>query len=71
MTILEALAAFFFALGVMVLLIFLRLRENKYLKKTTQEAISKKLREEIEYETNEVLRKKEKFEQTLKQFSGD
>ncbi len=71
MSVFETLLAIFFALGVLALVGFLRIRENRYIKKSTQEAISKELREEIEHEKSEVIRKKEKFEQTLKQFSGD
>ncbi len=70
MTVFETLFAIFFALAVFALLVYLRIRENRYLKKSTPEAVSKKLRAEIEEEKAEVLRKKEKFEQTLKQFSG-
>lgn len=71
MTLLEVLLAIFLALGLLALVIFFRVRENRYLKKNTREALSSKLREEIELEKSEAIRKKEKFESILRQFSGD
>lgn len=70
MSVFETLAAVFLALGVMALIVFLRIRENRYLKKTSKEALPKKLFDELEEEKSEILRKKEKFEETLKSFSG-
>ncbi len=70
MTVLEVLVATFLVLGLLALLVFYRIRENRYLKKNTKEALSPKLRKEIEFEKSESIRKKEKFEETLRQFTG-
>ncbi len=70
MTWLETLLFAFLCLGFLALLVFLRLRENRYLKKSTKEAISQKLKEELEFEKSEAIRKKEKFEESLRLFSG-
>lgn len=70
MTLLETLLAVILALGAFALIIYFRLRENRYLQKKTKEVMSKELRKEIEQEKNEALRKKEKFEKILKDFSG-
>lgn len=71
MTVLETLLLVFLTLGFLALVVFLRIRENRYIKKSTKEALSPKLREEIEFEKSESIRKKEKFEKTLKEFTGD
>ncbi len=63
-----------FILIVMVLLggvIYFRIRENRFLKKKTKEALSKRLQEEIEKERSENIRKKEKFETILKELGED
>lgn len=71
MTVLETLLLVFLTLGLLALVVFLRIRENRYIKKSTKETLSPKLREEIEFEKSEFIRKKEKFEKTLKEFTGD
>ena len=52
-------------------MIYLRIREQRYLKKKTKETVSKRLQEEIEKEKAESIRKKEKFESILKKFGGE
>ncbi len=59
------------ALVTLALILYFRIRENRYLKKKTKEALSPRLRKEIEFEESEILRKKEKFEATLKAFTGE
>ena len=71
MSVLETLFFGLLALATLALVIYFRIRENRYVKKKTKEALSPKLRKEIEFEESEALRKKEKFEATLKQFSGE
>ena len=52
-------------------IVYLRIREQRYLKKKTKETVSKRLQEEIQKEKAENVRKKEKFETILKQLGGD
>ncbi len=50
----------------LALLIFNYIRERKYLKKKTSEAMSSELREEIEQEREEALKRKREFDEALK-----
>ena len=43
---------------------------NIYLKKSTREAMSEELREEIKKEREENIRKQEKFQDLLRRFGG-
>ncbi len=47
-------------------LILQRRQQRRYLKKRMREAISGSLKEEIEQERGEALRRKQKFEEALK-----
>lgn len=67
---LEATLLILIVLGIFAYVIYLRVRETRYLKKKTSETFSKGLREEIEKEREDTLRKKKKFEETLKHFGG-
>lgn len=71
MSVLETLFFVFLALATLGLVVYFRIRETRYLKKPTKEALSARLKEEIELEESEKVRKKEKFETTLQQFTGD
>ncbi|KAB2843299.1 hypothetical protein F9K50_00025 [bacterium] len=51
-------------------LVYLRVRENRYLKKKTREAIRPELLKEFEGEKQDALRRKAAFQDTLKKFSG-
>lgn len=55
-------------LGLLGGIAYLRLREGRYLKKSTKEALSKKLREEIDRERQDAERRKKKFDEQLKKF---
>jgi hypothetical protein len=55
-------------LGFLGLIGFLRWRETRYLKKSTKEAMSKRLRTEIEREVQDAERRKKKFADQLKKF---
>ncbi|MBL7684571.1 MAG: hypothetical protein JNK65_00860 [Deltaproteobacteria bacterium] len=70
MKVLETLILIFVTLSILVGLFFLRKKEKHYLKMKTKEALSPQLREEIEKESAENKRKKEKFEGLMSQFSG-
>ncbi|MDO8644145.1 MAG: hypothetical protein Q7S00_04150, partial [bacterium] len=59
----------FIFLGVSFLL-YLRLKDSRYLKKTTREALREGLREEIEQERNESSARRGKFEKALKKAEG-
>lgn len=58
---------FFGFLGGMV---FLRWREERFLKKKTKEALGKGLRREIDQERQDAERRKKRFEDQLKKFSS-
>lgn len=47
--------------------LFLRLRENRHLKKRTRETVSPQVRKELEEERQSVARRKELFEEALAQ----
>ncbi len=68
MSYLEITVLILLVLGVLGALVYLRTREEKYLKKKTSETFSKQVREEIEAERAENIRKKEKFREALKKF---
>ncbi len=55
-----------FAVLALALLIFNFVRERKYLKKRTSEAMSRKLWSEIEEEREAALKRKEAFDVALK-----
>jgi len=70
----EALEVIFFILlagGTLALIVYFRVREQRYLKKKTSETFSKELREQIDEERSESIRKKEKFEEQFKRFGGE
>jgi predicted Holliday junction resolvase-like endonuclease len=70
----EALEVVFFillAVGILALAVYFRVREQRYLKKKTSETFSKELREEIEEERSETIRKREKFKEQFKRFGGE
>jgi len=56
--------------GALSIIIYLRIREGRYLKKSTQEAMSDELRQEIKTEREENIRKQEKFQDILRRFGG-
>ena len=58
MTLLESIFAALFVLGVFGYVLYVRVKENRYLRKTTPQAVSKALKEEIEEEEREIQRKK-------------
>jgi hypothetical protein len=65
--------AFFLSLitaGALSIIIYLRIREGRYLKKSTKEAMSDELRQEIKTEREENIRKQEKFQDILRRFGG-
>ncbi|MFO1463641.1 MAG: hypothetical protein U1F66_07660 [bacterium] len=49
-------------------LIWVRVREGRYLKKRTKEAIRPELRREFEHEVEDALRRKGAFQDALKKF---
>ena len=49
-------------------LIYLRTRENRYLKKKTRDAIRPELRREFEAEVEDAVRRKSAFQDSLKKF---
>lgn len=51
-------------------LVYLRVRENRYLKKKTRDAIRPELLKEFEGEKQDALRRKAAFQDTLKKFGG-
>lgn len=51
-------------------LVYLRVRENRYLKKKTRDAIRPELLKEFEGEKQDALRRKAEFQDRLKKFSG-
>ncbi len=51
-------------------LVLLRWREDKYLKKSTKDAMRPEFRLEIEKEEKETLRRKKKFEKTMTKFDN-
>ncbi|GEM_PF-3302090 len=67
---LEIILFIFLTLGAFVGIFYLRIKEQRYLKKKTKEALSPLLSAEIEKERSEEIRKKEKFEAELKRFGG-
>lgn len=71
MSIFEIIFYVVLTLAVLALIVFLRIRESRYMKMKTKDALSPRLRKEIEFEESEMLRKKEKFEATLKAFTGE
>lgn len=60
-------ALFALALG---LVLYFRMREQRYLKKKVKDALSHRLKKEIENEQEANKRKKEKFESELKRMGG-
>ncbi len=60
-----------FVITLLVGLVYFRVREDRFLKKKTKEAIAPHLREEFEAESAEERRKKEKFQEALKRFGGE
>ena len=50
-------------------LVYLRVRENRYLKKKTRDAIRPELLKEFEGEKQDALRRKAAFQDNLKKFS--
>jgi hypothetical protein len=54
----------------LALLIFNYSRDRKYLKKKTSEAMSRGLKEEIEEEREESLRRKKEFDEAMKEAKG-
>ena len=71
MEVLEVIFFILLAMGGLALVVYFRVREQRYLKKKASEAFSKELREEIEGERSESIRKKEKFEEQFKRFGGE
>jgi hypothetical protein len=67
---LEIILFVFLTLGCFALVFYFRVREQRYLKKKTKDALSKQLHEEIEQERSENIRKNEKFREELKKFGG-
>lgn len=53
---------------VVALLVWLRIRENRYLKKKTKDAVRPQIRLEIEAEKEDVLRRKKAFQDRLDKF---
>jgi hypothetical protein len=51
------------------LLIWLRIRENRFLKKKTKDVVRPQIRMEIEAEKQDVLRRKKAFEDNLDKWS--
>ena len=51
------------------LLIWLRIRENRYLNKKTKDAVRPQIRMEIEAEKEDVLRRKKAFQDRLEKWS--
>lgn len=71
MTVFEIILFILVSLGLLALAVYLRMKEQRYLKKKTKDALSKDLREEIELERSENIRKSEEFKKKLKQFGGE
>ena len=57
-------------LFLMVGLALLRWKEDKYLKKSTKEAMRAEFRHEIEQEERDTVRRKKKFEKDLTKFDN-
>ena len=53
---------------VVALLVWLRIRENRFLKKKTKDAVRPQIRLEIEAEKEDVLRRKKAFQDRLDKF---
>ena len=51
-------------------LVYLRVRENRYLKKKTRDAIRPELLKEFEGEKQDAVRRKAEFQHLLKKFGG-
>ena len=51
------------------LLIWLRIRENRFLKKKTKDAVRPQIRMEIEAEKKDVVRRKKAFQDRLEKWS--
>ena len=49
-------------------LVWVRVRENRYLKKKTKDAIRPELRKEFESEVEDAVRRKSAFQDALKKF---
>ena len=49
-------------------LVYIRVRENRYLKKRTKDAIRPELRREFEREVEDAVRRKGAFQDALKKF---
>ena len=60
----------FLSAGVTLFLLRLRLKDQKYFHKKTSEVLSQKLKEEIEQERAESIRKREKFSGLLAEKSN-
>ena len=71
MFVLEVILFVVLCLGFLGWISYLRIRENRYLKKKTRDAISKELHEEIEKEREESTRKRDKFKDLLGRFGGE
>jgi hypothetical protein len=54
---------------VVALLVWFRIRENRYLKKKTKDAVRPQIRLEIEAEKEDVLRRKKAFQDRLDKWS--
>lgn len=57
-------------LAVVLLLVYTRIRDRRYEKLKTSEAMRPELWEEIEIEREEALAKREKFREALKKANG-
>jgi len=71
MTVFETLVLILVTLGILGLATYFRVREQRYLKKKTKDSLSKDLREEIETERSENIRKAKSFQDKLKGFGGE
>lgn len=64
----EAIAWILVVVAVLAVLIWLRVRENRFLKKKTKDAIRPQLRREFEHEVEDAVRRKGAFQDALKKW---
>jgi len=65
---LEAIAWILVVSAVIAALVWLRVREGRFLKKSTKDAIRPELRREFEHEVEDAMRRKGAFQDALKRF---
>lgn len=67
---LDALLWIILAAVLVALLVWLRIRENRYLKKKTKDAVRPQIRLEIDAEKEDTLRRKKAFQDRLDKWRG-